>query len=86
MLHFEITDKQQERINQWLKVLKPDLILLLKKSILEYDDLAIDDELYVGAIGGELTYIFMPTGIGTVIKVRENVTGQELNLTDYGAW
>lgn len=36
-----------------------------------------------GAIGGELTYIFTPTSIGTIVKVVHGVTKAELDLTDY---
>lgn len=39
-----------------------------------------------GAIGGQFTFSFTPTGIGVVVKVRDCVTGEELDLTDYDSW
>ena len=40
----------------------------------------------IGAIGGHFTYSFTDTSIGLGIRVTENVTGEELNPTDYGSW
>lgn len=36
-----------------------------------------------GAIGGTYTYMFTPTTLGTVVKVRDNRDGAEVDLTDY---
>ena len=41
---------------------------------------------YYGAIGGAYTYSFSPTSLGCVVKVRNSVTGDEIDLTDYSAW
>ena len=41
---------------------------------------------YLGAIGGSYTYSFTPTTLGTVIKVKDNSNGRELDLTDYDEW
>ena len=39
-------------------------------------------EIYVGAIGGAYEFCFIPTGIGTMVKVK-CADGTELDLTDY---
>ena len=39
-------------------------------------------EVYVGAIGGAYEFCFIPTGIGTIVKVK-CADGTELDLTDY---
>ena len=39
-----------------------------------------------GAIGGELTYLFTPTGLGCIVKVIHGGTHAELDLTDVGDW
>ena len=39
-------------------------------------------EVYVGAIGGAYEFCFIPTGIGTMVKVK-CADGTELDLTDY---
>ena len=37
------------------------------------------------AIGGEFTYSYTPTGLGTVVRVK-NWDGREIDLTDYDEW
>lgn len=41
---------------------------------------------YYGACGGALTYEFTPTTLGLCIVVRNGVTGESINLTDYDNW
>lgn len=40
---------------------------------------------YLGAIGGGLEYIFIPTSLGTIAKVKCHC-GEELDLTEYKDW
>lgn len=40
------------------------------------------EEVYVGAIGGAYEFCFIPTGLGTIVKVK-CADGTELDLTDY---
>ena len=44
------------------------------------------ENMPTGAIGGVYTYEFTPTGIGLVIKVRNNLTKDILDLSDYDSW
>ena len=39
-----------------------------------------------GAIGGRFTFEFTPTGIGMAIKIKDKITKQDLDLTDYESW
>jgi hypothetical protein len=39
-----------------------------------------------GAIGGRFTYSFTPNSIGCVVVVRDSVTQEELDVTDYSSW
>lgn len=39
-----------------------------------------------GAIGGHISYIFTPTGIGTAIKLKCSVCNEEKDITDYNTW
>jgi len=41
---------------------------------------------FTGAIGGRYTFSFTPTNKGTITKVKEIVSGEECDLTDYEAW
>jgi hypothetical protein len=40
----------------------------------------------VTAIGGEETFCFTPTGLDTVVEIKNNVTGEILDLTNYDKW
>ena len=37
-------------------------------------------------IGGRFSYRFTPTGIGVAVSVIDNITKEEINVTDYGLW
>ena len=39
-----------------------------------------------GAIGGRYTYEFTPTGLGNIIKVKDNNTEDEIDLTNTEDW
>jgi hypothetical protein len=42
----------------------------------------------MGAIGGAFSFVFIPTTLGTIVKVRFSCNGKEseLDLTDYSEW
>ena len=37
-------------------------------------------------IGGGISYIFTPTGVGTIVEIRCNICGTKTDITDYGNW
>lgn len=39
-----------------------------------------------GANGGRFTYCFTPTSIGLVVKVIDNCTQEQVDLTKYDNW
>jgi hypothetical protein len=39
-----------------------------------------------GAIGGRTTFSFTPTGLGVITRIKDNITGKELDLTEYEEW
>ena len=41
---------------------------------------------YCGAIGGQFTFTFTRTSIGQVATVIDNVSKEELTLTDFDEW
>lgn len=53
---FGITKEENEIITEWIK----------KHNLKEHGS----ETVYYGAIGGGMTYIFIPTSVGTVCKVR----------------
>lgn len=57
-----------------------------QRKIVDFMGLKSSDNAYEGAIGGRFTYSFTPTGLGSVVKVRDNITGEELDVSDYETW
>ena len=43
-------------------------------------------EIYKGAIGGHLKYIFTPTSVGDACSIHCSICGEEKNITDYDCW
>lgn len=41
---------------------------------------------YEGCSGGRYIYTFCPTSLGTVVKVKDSITGDEIDLSDYENW
>jgi len=72
---FAIPEDKVEQLNKWMKE-QDEKVAKLQNS----------NEAYYGAIGGDCTYCFTPTGLGIVIVVKNNVTKEEINLTDYENW
>jgi len=42
--------------------------------------------VYTGASGGRYTWSFTPTSLGVALVVTDEVTKQEIDLTDYESW
>lgn len=40
----------------------------------------------VGTIGDRFAYSFTPTGLGVMVTVKDFLSGQVLDLTDYDSW
>jgi hypothetical protein len=45
-----------------------------------------EDEPYYGCSGGAYSYIYTPTSLGMIIGVRNNITKDEINLTNFKDW
>ncbi len=43
-------------------------------------------QVYTGAMGGRYTYSFSPTSLGIVVKVKDEVLKDEIDLSDYQDW
>ena len=76
MIKFELTKEQSNLVKQWQAS---------HDCKLRTDEYGIKNEIYVGPIGGSTEYIFIPTSIGNICKVR-CTCGAELDLTDYEDW
>jgi len=86
MLTFTITDREQQQIDKWLETLKPQIIEKQKQTFSSTGYATLTNngtEPYYGPINGGITFMFIPTGIGTIKIVKEALTNEELDLTNY---
>ena len=88
-LIFELNTSQIEKYNKWQESVYQKMIDEQRKNppknipreLLE--SMWDDGFPYTGAIGGSTTFSFTPTSIGVVACVKDSVTGEEIDLTDY---
>ncbi len=92
-LSFGISQQQALKLEDWITEIykkayrrqvessKPDSDL--SRAITMF---ATEHDPYYGAIGGGISYTFTPTSLGTIVKVKEAITGEELDLTEYNDW
>ena len=90
---FELTSSQVKKIEAWQKQVYARGVELQQKTISPSDSFySVYKESwdmgypYTGAIGGQFEYVFVPTSIGVTAKVRDLVTDETLNITDYENW
>jgi len=41
---------------------------------------------YSGAIGGQFTWSFTPTSLGTIIKITDHISKEVLDVSNYDEW
>jgi hypothetical protein len=90
MLYFELDDAQCEKLKAWQTEQNIKGIQIQKEQI-KPDDVAYDTykmmwdigSVYGGTVGGVYTYMFTRTSIGIITQVRNSITNDELDLTDY---
>lgn len=83
LITFELTEEQTARFVAWREQIDNEVAA---KQVAEGSDLALPGLPYYGTCGGAYTFSFTNTGIGLVIKVRNGLNGQELDLSDYETW
>jgi hypothetical protein len=87
---FTLTQEQQNTLSEWLKEQDTKAIenqkLNMKNPNIVIQQSWDDGYPYTGAIGGSVTYMFTPTSIGLVTKVKYGLTDEIIDLTDYDSW
>lgn len=86
-MKFEIDKEQLDKIAVW--IMDQDAIVLAeqKNSTDPFTrQMALDGIPYYGACGGELSYCFTPTSMGTILVVKHSRTKAEIDVTDYDSW
>ena len=87
--HFSLNRAEQAVVNEWLESLHPEILAIQQKQRAGSGDnyaFVGKDEAYYGAVGGGVTYSFIPTSLGLIITVKESTTGKELNVSDALEW
>ena len=72
---FKLEPEQLEEISKWMEA--QDAAVAAKQG---------KDHPYYGCSGGSYTYHFTPTTLGLVVKVTNNLTKEEIDVTDYHMW
>lgn len=88
-LTFNLSPDDLAKIDLWKKEIDKKIIASQKETMSASDFELLTDNgnyVYYGAIGGGLTYSFSINSLGTVVTVKEAVTGEVLDLTDYENW
>ena len=93
MIQFNLDDKQINTLRQW-ELKQNQKAINMQKLMITYNHPSIDiyrecwDEgfPYGGAIGGEFTYSFCPNSIGINISVKNAITGDVIDFSDYENW
>ena len=78
---FGLDDKQRAKLEAWMQEQDKKVMEEQKGTKLEHPG-----EAYYGACGGAYTYSFTPISIGLVTKVKNECTGDVIDLTDYEDW
>ena len=78
---FDLTKEQNEKLAEWKVIQDAKVISLEKGTGFEYSG-----EAYYGATGGGYTYKFTQTSLGCIAKVVNNITKEEIDLTEYDQW
>ena len=88
-MQFSVNKAQLETIKKWKDELDKQTVARQKEtmSAADFSLLTQDGKYpYSGAIGGDLTYSFTNTSLGTIITVTDKFTGEKLDVTDYDMW
>jgi hypothetical protein len=80
---FKIEAKDRKRIDEWSKIQDKLTMDLQNKRRIARGEKTVNYPYY-GCSGGELQYIFIPTTIGIITKVKHAMTENEFDFTDYG--
>lgn len=68
--HFDIYESQLEKVKEWEKTLPPIVPCARRPDVSE-------DRFW---------YCFLETSVGYAVTVRDKISGQELDITDYESW
>ena len=78
---FSLDKIQQEKLAKWRKSQDVKVMEQQKGTKFEHSN-----EAYYGCSGGAYTYEFTPTSLGLVVVVRNGMTEEEIDLSDYDSW
>lgn len=84
---FQLTEAELAKAANFIEEQDAKVIEKQKESPTEFiRECAKEGIPYYGATGGAYSYIFTRTSIGLVTAIRNNLTKEELTLTDFGDW
>lgn len=88
MVYNMLNIPQKEKLASWVQEQDKRVLRNQKKANHpHYRDMTDGfSQPYYGPIGGSYTYHITPTSLGTVLKVSNTVTEEEIDLTEYENW
>lgn len=84
---FSLSKDQKEKLKTWMAEQFANLVEEQRKNMssTDFDNLTNNGKYpYTGAIGGDITYCFTPTSLGTITVVK--YFDKQIDLTDYNVW
>jgi hypothetical protein len=76
---FNLSDEQNDKLKAWIEE--------QNSKVAEHQkEMGFSSAPYYGCSGGAYTYSFTPTTLGMVVKVKNNLTKDEIDLTNYKDW
>ena len=88
---FTLTVTQQGKIDEWIKEQNALMVAEQKNSPMDVPFHLLESAWeagvpYTGAIGGLFTYMFTPSSLGVIVQVRNAITLDKIDVTDYENW
>lgn len=87
---FSLNEKQLKQYEEWKVGVYARGIEVQKEQYPEPEEHMVwcweEGFPYTGAIGGQFTFSFTPTSIGVIVVVKDALTGEKIDLTDYSEW
>ena len=86
-MRFDLIPTEYEKFKAWEKEIYAKGVAHQKATVVDPHDTYKfcweNGFPYCGAVGGQFTFYFTPTSIGTIIGVKDAITGEQIDLTDY---
>lgn len=88
-IQYDLTEQEEAAAKAFIKDQENKMIEKQRQSMAPEDFARLTGNgkwPYYGAIGGGFSWIITSTSIGQALRIKDNVTGEEKDITDYSNW